>query len=334
MAIGEGSSIRSISTVCPSCRRRCTLGLLYCLYCNILLPGCKSRNIFHRHSRNQAGVVSDAGGNSLASIASGSQDLATIPANTPTDRKEDPEIAKLIATATLVTVAEKQKRGPSQRSDLQHRNPSRAFAHYCRELLRRLNRDGGLPLSEELGGHRVYFHDVPMHLKIRRRAELDHDRFPHTTRKAISDNHRDSVSDQAFEDMQTTEGFLRFCDHMNRVALDTWGVNWNPMTRDDRDTAPPKKRLKGTVTNSDSGTSIPRANLPGYSELRRGLTMENREVSSARVAAVRTAKPKSAAIDRSDVPSDGLGCDICGGSHYARDCPRPPQDPNSRRQDR
>ena len=212
-----------------------------------------------------------------------------------------------------------------------HRNPSRAFAHYCRELLRRLNRENGLLLSPELGGHRVYFHDVPAHLRIRKRAELDHDRFPNDVRKAIGINHRDSVSDKVFEDMKTTEGFFKLCDHMNRVALDTWGYNWNPIAKDDRDKAPPKKRLKGTVTTADGGTSIPRAKLPGYSELRRDLTIENREASSAKVAAARAARPKSAA---KDVPSDGLGCDICGGAHYARDCPDAPRDSDSRRRDR
>ena len=134
--------------------------------------------------------------------------------------------------------------------------------------------------------------------------------------------------------MQSTEGFLNFCDHMNRVALDTYSVNWNPLTRDDRESAPPKKRIKATETSSASGTSVPRANLPVYDAMRRQLELENREVSSVRTAAARPSKPKSVAVSRTHAPSDGLGCDNCGGTHYGRDCPYPPRDPYSRRQAR
>ena len=115
------------------------------------------------------------------------------------------------------------------------------------------------------------------------------------------------------------------------VALRTYAVNWNPMTRDERESAPSKKRIKATETSSAGGTSVPRANLPGYDALRSQLERENREAASARAAAARSSKPKSAASSHSRAPSDGKGCDHCGGNHYARNCPSVSTTPYSRR---
>ena len=155
--VGQDSSISSASTVCPSCRRACTLGLTYCLYCCVLSPGRSDRNIFHKDPRQETDAAMPAGGNSLAEP----------PTDAAFKRHGDPEVAELIAKATLYTVTEKQKRGPSQRSDLQRRNPSAAFSNYCREVLRRTNRPKGFPLSADLGGEIVFFMDVPEHLRLR-----------------------------------------------------------------------------------------------------------------------------------------------------------------------
>ena len=205
----------------------------------------------------------------------------------------------------------------SSRADLQRRNPSGAFRSYCKEVLRRTNRPKGFPLSDDLGGEVVFFNDVPEHLRLRRRAELDHDRFPHNTREAMRTTYRSCISDQELADLSSTECFLDWCDYMNDVALRAYNVNWNPMTREQRDNAPPKKKIKSTGTSSAGGTSVPRANLPGYAELRSQVDRENRNAAMARTAATRSNRPTSVASSHSRAPFDGKGCYRCGGNHHA-----------------
>jgi hypothetical protein len=306
---GGNSSITSFSTVCPSCHCSCTLGLTYCLDCCVLLPGRSDRNIFHQAPRRETGVAFSAGGNSSAEQ----------PSDPAFKRHGDPEAAKLIAEATLYTVTVKEKRGLSSRVNLQRTNPSNAFKSYCKEILRRTNRVTGFPLSEDQGSLLVFFNDVPDGKKLRRRAELDHGRFPDNVREKMRTTHRSCISDQELADLDSTECFLDWCDYMNDVALRAHGVNWNPRPKVQRDNAPPVKNIKSSGTNSASGTSVPLASLPGYAELKSQVDKDNRNAAMARTAASRSSQSKSAASSRPGVPSDGKGCDHCGGNHYARD---------------
>jgi len=280
------------------------------------LPGLTERNIFHQAPRRGTTAVSSAGGNSSA----GQPD-------DPSFKRHGDEItAQLIAEAYLYTVTVKEKRGSTKRVDIQRSNPSGAFRSYYKEILRRTNRAKGFPLSATLGGAIVHFDDVPEDKRFRRSAELDYDQFPDNIRTAMHGTYRDCISDEELGLLETDEGFLDWCDHMNRVALRSVAEgNWNPRSRDQRENAPPVKKIKSTGTRSASGTSVPLSSLPGYAELRRQVDNDNRNAAMARSAASRGSS------SRSNVPSDGQGCDYCGGNHYARHCPARAASPYARR---
>ena len=74
-------------------------------------------------------------------------------------------------------------------------------------------------MSATLGGAIVHFDAVPEDKRFRRRAELDYDQLPDNIRKAMHGTYRDCISDEELGLLETDEGFLDWCYHMNTVAL-------------------------------------------------------------------------------------------------------------------
>ena len=213
-------------------------------------------------------------------------------------------------------------RGFTRRSDFQDSRPLDAFRHWCRAQLQRCNRPGGFPLST---GVRVHFDDVNNHRRLRRRAELDWDRFPDVIRTMMNTTYRSCISNEDLTSLDTDEGIYTWCDHMNEVAITSSEAgNLRPLPKAARAkmAAVSVSRVKSTGTRNSTGTTVPRTSVPGYAEAKRVADAANAESYRAFRAQQAPSQPAVARVIRSGgSPSDGAGCWVCQGQHYARDCP-------------
>ena len=195
-------------------------------------------------------------------------------------------------------------------------------------------------------GRTVHFTDVPDNKRLRRRAELDYDQFPQNIRTQMSTTYRSCISDEDLDSLNSTDGLYDWCDHMNEVALASKEAgNLKPKSKAARSVAVAVTKVKSTGPRNESGTTVPLTSLPGYAEAKRKADQENYKAYKAFCA---DALPKSfrdqidreanawassfasssrrppetvTQVIRSNAPSDGRGCNNCGGNHYARDCP-------------
>ena len=287
---------------CPTCRRSQTLGLVYCLWCWVPLPGATEKNVFedspvtlvenssNRTATDAENVNKDAGGNS----------------SQPSARPGDTTVAALLASVKLSIVQETARRSYTKRSEMQAMYPDKAFSDYCKEILQRIKRPTGIKMEE---GEICHFDKFPSGKMFRARAERDQ-RFRDQLRKAMREVYPTCIGD--IVSIEDYDGLLSWADHMkehaikNKESIVKFG-NPNPKSSAQRANAPPKYKVaSGGSAQDAAGNSIPLNTVAGYDTLRRQAELQSTQ------ARVQTAYRQA--------PSDGYGCNICGGNHYARDC--------------
>ena len=225
-------------------------------------------------------------------------------------RPGDSDTAALVERVRIKVVEDKRKRSFTKRSELQTLNPSAAFTDYTKEILQRIKRDKGIPMED---GEICHFsRTAPEGKMFRARAERDR-RFREQIRTAMRDIYPTCIGDlTAIDDY---DGLLNWCDYMNEHAVQNIAAiakygNPKPKSFAQREQAPPKYRVVAEGASSSGSGTVRLSTVPGYDAARRQAELLN--VQSRAAAEPRYARRRG--------PSDGRGCYICGGDHYARDC--------------
>jgi len=227
----------------------------------------------------------------------------------PNARPGDNATANLLASVKLSVVQDKAKKSYTKRSNIQDRRPEKAFSDYCKEILNRIKRASGIKIEDNEICH---FDTFPEGKMFRARAERDI-RFRAQLRKAMRETYPTCIGDVT--SINDWDGLMRWADYMNEHAIQNkehvrqYG-NPNPKSQAQRDDAPPKWKVAAEGSSDAAGNSIPLNTAPGYDAARRQAELQNVQ------ARVQTAYRQ----DDRRVPSDGYGCHICWGNHYARDC--------------